>query len=213
MSRADRVAARLAERELDALLVTDRANLRYLTGFTGSAGYAVVGAALRRFVTDFRYVERAAAEVADFDREQGPQELLGALAGGWPAGPVRLGFDDAHVTVRTFERLRETVPAGVELVAAGGVVEAERAVKDAGEIARIRAAAALVDDVYGWIRERGLVGRTERSVAVALEHRMRELGASEPSFDSIVASAEHGALPHASPRDVEIARDTLVTLD
>jgi Xaa-Pro aminopeptidase len=193
--------------------VTGPANLRYLTGFTGSAGYAVVGPAARRFVTDFRYVERAAAEVPDFDRERGPQDILGALAGGWPDGPLRLGFDDAHVTVRTLERLREHVPERVELVAAGGVVEAERAVKEPGEIERIRAAAALVDEVYGWVRERGLVGRTERAVAVALEHRMRELGAQDPSFDSIVASAEHGALPHAEPRDVAIARDTLVTLD
>jgi Xaa-Pro aminopeptidase len=205
--------ARLAARELDALLVTGPANLRYLTGFTGSAGYAVVGPAVRRFVTDFRYVERAAAEVPDFDREQGPQAILGALADGWPDGPLRLGFDDAHVTVRTLERLREHVPERVELVAAGGVVEAERAVKEPGEIERIRAAAALGDEVYGWVRERGLVGRTEREVAVALEHRMRELGAQDPSFDSIVASAEHGALPHAEPRDVAIARDTLVTLD
>jgi Xaa-Pro aminopeptidase len=213
VSRADRVQRRLAARGLDALLVTGAANVRYLTGFTGSAGYAVVGEGVRRFVTDFRYVERARAEVPDFDREQGPRELLGALADGWPAGAVRLGFDDGDVTVRVHRRLRETLPERVELVAAGGVVEEERAVKEPGEIERIRAAAALVDELYGWVRERGLVGRTERDVAVALEHRMRELGADGPSFPSIVASAEHGALPHAEPRDVAIAPDTLVTLD
>jgi Xaa-Pro aminopeptidase len=207
------VERRLAGRELDALLVTDRANLRYLTGFTGSNGYAVVGPGVRRFVTDFRYVERARGEVPDFDREQGPQEILGALADGWRDGPIRLGFDDGSLSVRAHARLRETVPERLELVAAGGVVEGERAVKEPGEIERIRAAAALVDDVYGWVREQGLVGRTERSVAVALEHRMRELGAEGPSFDSIVAAAENGALPHAEPRDVAIPRDTLVTLD
>jgi Xaa-Pro aminopeptidase len=213
LSRADRVAARLGERGLDALLVTDAANVRYLTGFTGSSGYAVVGPGVRRFVTDFRYVERARAEVPDFDREEGPRGLIGALADGWPAGPVRLGFDDADVSVRAHGRLRETLPDRVELVAAGGVVEEEREVKESLEIASLRAAAALADEVYGWVRERGLVGRTERAVAVALEHRMRELGADGPSFDSIVASAELGALPHAAPRDVEIPRDTLVTLD
>jgi Xaa-Pro aminopeptidase len=172
-----------------------------------------VGAGRRRFVTDFRYVERARAEVMDFDREQGPQEILAALADGWPGGAVRLGFDDADVTVRAHRRLRDILPERVELVAAGGVVEAERAVKDPGEIERMRAAAALADEVYGWVRERGLVGRTEREVAVALEHRMRELGADGPSFGSIVASGEHGALPHAEPRDVPIAAGTLVTLD
>jgi Xaa-Pro aminopeptidase len=189
------------------------ANLRYLTGFTGSNGYAVVAPGIRRFVTDFRYVERARGEVPDFDREQGPPQLLGALADGWPDGPVRLGFDESDVSVRTHERLREVLPERVELVAAGGVVEAERAVKEPGELDAIRASAALTDDVYDWLRDFGLVGRTEHEVAVELEHQMRLRGASGPSFPSIVASGEHGALPHAEPRRVPIAPNTFVTLD
>jgi Xaa-Pro aminopeptidase len=209
MSRADRIAGRLEE--LDALLVSEPANLRYVTGFTGSNGFALVGRDVRRFVTDFRYVEQAKAEVPDFDREQGPQELLGALSG--LAGVTRLGFDEAHLTVRAFKRLRELLPEGVELVPAAGIVEAARAVKEPGEVLRIGAAAALVDEIYGWLLEWGIVGRTEREVAVALEHEMRIRGASGPSFDSIVASAEHGALPHATPRDVAIAAGTLVTID
>jgi Xaa-Pro aminopeptidase len=213
VSRADRVVARLADRELDLLLVTDRTNLRYLTGFTGSNGLAVVGPQLRRFVTDFRYVEQAAVQVPDFDREQAPQEFLTALADGWPAGRLRVGFEDDHVTVRQHRRLRDVIPEHVELVPAGGIVEAERLVKEPGEVERIRAAAALVDEIYAWLREQGIVGRTERAVAVALEHRMRELGADEPSFSSIVASAERGALPHAVPADVAIPAGTLVTLD
>lgn len=209
MTRADRVAARLED--IDALLVTEPANLRYVTGFTGSNGFAVVGEHIRRFVTDFRYVEQAKAEVPDFDRVQGPQELLAALSS--LEGVERLGFDDAHMSVRAHRRLGELLPAGVELVPAAGVVEAVRAVKEPDEVRRIAASAALVDDIYDWLLEFGLVGRTEREVAVALEHEMRLRGASGPSFDSIVASAEHGALPHAQPRDVPIAKDTLVTID
>jgi Xaa-Pro aminopeptidase len=213
VSRADRVIARLPERELDLLLVTDPVNVRYLTGFTGSNAVAVAGAGVRRFVTDSRYVEQAAAEVPDFDRELAPQEFVGALADGWPDGELRVGFEDAHVTVAQHRRLREVVPDRVELVPAGGIVEAERMVKDPGEIERIRGAAKLVDEVYRWLLEQGLVGRTERDVATALEHRMRELGADGPSFPSIVASGPRGALPHATPADVAIARGTLVTLD
>jgi Xaa-Pro aminopeptidase len=213
VSRADRVAARLAERELDLLLVTDLTNVRYLTGFTGSSALAVVGPEVRRFVTDFRYVEQSRRQVEGFDRERAPQDFLAALAGGWPDGPLRVGFEDDHVSVRRHGRLAEIVPERVELVAAGGLVEAERAIKDAGEVQRIRAAAALVDEVYAWVRERGLVGRTERAVAGALEQRMRELGAEGPSFSSIVASAERGALPHAEPTDAGIPAGTLVTLD
>jgi Xaa-Pro aminopeptidase len=213
VTRSDRVAARLADRELDGLLVTGMVNVRWLTGFTGSNAMAVVGPALRRFVTDFRYTERAAAEVAGFDREQAPAEFLEALAGGWPAGELRLGFEDDAVSVRRHRRLREILPERVELVPAGGIVEAERALKEPGEVERIRAAAALADEVYGWVRERGLAGRTERAVALALEQRMRELGAEGPAFASIVASGERGALPHASPAEVEIPAGTLVTLD
>ena len=73
MSRADRVAGRLPEKGVDLLLVAHGPNLRYLTGFTGSNGMAVVGEGVRRFVTDFRYVEQAARQVPDFDREQGPR--------------------------------------------------------------------------------------------------------------------------------------------
>ena len=146
MSRADRVAARLAERELDLLLVTDLVNLRYLTGFTGTNGLALVGPDTRRFLTDFRYVERAKAEVRGFDLEPAPQELRAALAAGWPPGELRLGFEDQHVSVRRHAELRETLPDRIELVPAGGLVEAERAVKEPAEVAAIRAAAALADD-------------------------------------------------------------------
>ena len=213
MNRADRVAARLADRGLDLLIVTDLVNLRYLTGFTGTNGIAVVGPDTRRFLTDFRYVERAKAEVEGFDLQPAPQELRAALAEGWPAGPLRVGFEDQHVSVRRHAELRDTLPDRLELVAGGGVVEAERAVKEPGEVAAIRAAAALVDEIYAWVRERGLVGRTERDVALALEQEMRARGAEGPSFPSIVAAEANGALPHATPRDVPIAADTLVTLD
>jgi len=213
VTRADRVAERLADAELDLLLVTHLTNVRYLTGFTGSNGMAVVGRDVRRFLTDFRYVEQAKAQVGDFDREQAPQDFLTALGDGWPEGQLRVGFEEEHVTVKAHGRLREIVPDAIELVPVSGLVEDRRAVKEAGEVERIRAAAQLVDEVYGWVRERGVVGRTEREIAVALEHRMRELGASGPSFSSIVASGERGALPHAVPADVAIAPDTLVTLD
>ena len=213
MTRADRVARRVGESGLDALLVTDRLNVRYLTGFTGTNGIAVVGPRTRRFLTDSRYVERAKAEVDGFDLEPAPQELRLALAQGWPEGALRLGFDDADVSVRFHGKLRETLPERIELRPAGGLVEAERAVKEPRELDAIRAAAALTDAVYDWVRERGLVGRTERAVALALEQEMRERGADDPAFPSIVAAAENGALPHATPRDVEIPANTLVTLD
>ena len=134
MSRADRVADRLSEKDVDLLLVTHLPNLRYLTGFTGSNAMAVVGAGVRRFVTDFRYVEQAAQQVPDFDREQGPQDFVTALESGWPEGRLTLGFEDEHVSVRAHARLRSVLPERIELKAAGGLVEAERAIMEPGEV-------------------------------------------------------------------------------
>ena len=193
--------------------MTDLTNLRYLTGFTGSNGMAVVGAGLRRFVTDFRYVTQAAQEVPDFDRERGPQDFLEALGEGWPEGELRLGFEDSRVTVKQHARLRDVVPEAISLVPAGGLVEAERAVKEPAELDRIRAAAELADAGLQRVLERGLVGRTEREVALDLQIELLRAGAQELAFSSIVASAEHGARPHAEPRDVVLAADTLVTID
>ena len=210
MTRADRVEARLGD--VDALLVTDLVNLRYLTGFTGTNGLCVLAPGLRRFVTDFRYLERAAAEVDGWERERSPSEFLAALTEGWPEAVRRLGFEDHKVTVRQHARLRALVPEHIELVPAGGRVEAERAVKDEAEVAAIAAAAQLADVALGAALGGGLVGRTERAVADALTAAIRA-GGGEPAFPVIVAAGRNGAAPHATPGDREIARGTLVTVD
>src|SRR3954471_3985981 len=210
MSAADRLADRLAERELDALLVTNLPNVRYLTGYSGSNGVCIVGAEQRDFITDFRYVEQVKREVQGFDRIEGKQDLMGDVAERLRG---KVGFEDQHMTVRAHKRLRELVGERVELVAAGGIVEELRAVKSPDEIARIRDAAKLADQILEYVRERGLVGRTEREVAVDLEREMRERGAEGPSFSSIVAAGPNGALPHATPGPTEIARGQLVVVD
>jgi Xaa-Pro aminopeptidase len=209
-ARADRLVEKLRERELDSLLVTDLVNVRYLSGFTGTNGICVVGPELRLFLTDFRYVERAQAEVPDFERVRGKQDLLREAAERLSG---RVGFEDQHMSVRRHERLRGLVPDGVELVAAGGLVEELRAIKDPEELRAMREAAALADDMYEYVRERGLIGRTEREVAVDVEREMRARGAEDPSFPSIIAAGANGALPHATPGDKEIGPDTLVILD
>jgi Xaa-Pro aminopeptidase len=215
--RAQRLADAVAERELDALLVADLVNLRYVTGFTGTNGLALIGAGeegARVFVTDFRYVERAADEVHGFEQRRGGRDLFDSLAEALPAArPLRLGFDDAHLPVRRHRELGAALGDDVDLVPAGGMVEDLRRVKDPGELERIRAAAALADAAFNAMLERGLTGRTERAVALDLEDEMRHRGATTPSFPSIVAAGPHGALPHAEPRDVPIEPGALVVID
>ncbi|HEU4976003.1 MAG TPA: Xaa-Pro peptidase family protein [Baekduia sp.] len=219
MDRPDRVAAALAERELDALLITHLVNVRWLTGFTGSNGLAVVGAGkdgIRRFLTDFRYLSQSAEQLDEGWERQVVPELQAAAAAGLRelAGDrLRVGFDDAHLAVRDHAALGDRLAEGIELVPAGGLVEELRLVKDAEELERIRAATRLADEALTEVLGRGLAGRTERDVALDLEMTMRRAGAQGVSFPPIVASGAHSALPHAEPRDVEIPRGTLVTID
>jgi Xaa-Pro aminopeptidase len=213
--RADRVADALEEREADMLLVSDLVNVRWLTGFTGSNAAAVVGReGARRVVTDFRYLTQSAEEVDPaWEREIAVDLLAGVVKGLPGSGELRLAFDDAHMSVKDHARLAGMLRAGIELVPAGGAIEALRAVKDADELEAIRAAARLADDALTEVLGRGLVGRTEREVALDLEFTMRRMGAQAASFPPIVAAGEHGALPHAAPREVPIPAATLVVVD
>jgi Xaa-Pro aminopeptidase len=210
VSRVDRLVALLGERELDCLLVTNLVNVRYLTGFTGTNGACVVTRDERLFLTDSRYVEQAKQQVTEFELLEASRELLGDLAARL-AG--RAGFDDAHVSVKAHRLLGEKAGEGVELVPAGGLVEGLRAVKEEAELGAIRAAVEIADAAYEELRAAGLAGRTEREVARSIVRFLEDRGADEVSFPPIVAAAAHGALPHASPREVEIPRGALVVVD
>ena len=215
-TRADRLADLVAERGLDALLVTGLVNVRWLTGFTGSNALSLVGAGpdgIRVFLTDFRYLTQSAEQVPEGWAKDIAQELLPAVHERLPEGPLRLGFDDADLSVRDHAKLAESLREGVELAAAGGAVEELRAIKDETELQAIRAAAKLADTALEEVLGRGLAGRTEHDVALDLELTIRRLGAQAVSFSPIVASGAHGALPHAEPRDVPIEPGVLVVID
>ena len=220
-SRAERLAALAAEAELDCIFVGDLvrpgdsgpdaiANVRWLTGFTGSSGFAIVGEDRREFFTDFRYTERARAEVSpEFDRVTLEGRLVAELAKRL-AG--RVGYDEDATSVASLRKLEEALPEGATLVPANGFVEKLRRTKDATEVELIAEASRLADEVFEWLAQRGLAGRTERDVAQAAEQRMRDHGA-EPSFGAIVASGPNGALPHAEPGSREIGTGELVVID
>ncbi len=217
--RLARLRERVATEELDALLVTKLPNVRYLTGFTGSAGMLLVAGDDALFVTDGRYIEQSKEQLgaAGVDREVRIE--IGATASAQHAtlaamiAPgARLGLEAHSVTwaeqrgfVSTFE--------GAEIVPAGALVEDLRRVKDAGEIDRIRHACAIADDAFQALLPRLADGITERQFALELEFAMRERGASGNSFDPIIAAGPNGAKPHARPSDRVIGRNELVVCD
>lgn len=207
--RGDRLEQLLAERDLDRMLVTDLVNVRYLTGFTGTNGACVCGPGVRLFLTDFRYTERAAAEVEGWEAVTISADWLKGIAERLEG---RVGFEDDHMSVRLLAKLKEKLADGTEMVPAGGRVEELRRVKDEGELAAIAEASKLADEVWKWSLERGLAGRSEREVALAAEARIREQGGN-PSFPAIVAAGPNGAQPHAEPGERQIGRGELVVFD
>ena len=207
-TRVDRLVTLLGDRGLDALVVTNLPNLRWVTGFTGTNGVAVVGPEVHRFYTDFRYTEQAGEQVPGFEILRAGPDLLGEVAKDLQG---RVGFEDASLSFRSHARLAEGSDA--ELVGASGIVEELRSVKDEQELVAIRAAVAIADRAYKLLVEQGIDGRTEKQIAADLEATMRRLGADDRSFAAIVASGAHGALPHAEARDVPVELDTLMVVD
>jgi Xaa-Pro aminopeptidase len=126
---------------------------------------------------------------------------------------LRLGFESEHTSVARDATMRELLPERVQLVPVTQLVEQLRQIKDEHEIKLMSEATRIADDAFEALLAGGLKGRTERDLAVALEHEMRLRGASAPSFSSIVAAGPHGALPHAQPRDVAIKQGELVVID
>ena len=208
-TRASRLAELAEETDLDALLVTDPVSIEYLTGFTGTNAACLVGPGIRLFLTDPRYREWVAGGLGEWEVEVLQGQWVPALARKLPA---RTGIEDGHVTVRFRSGLESGAPGGVDLVAAGGLVEGLRRAKDDGEIARIAAAAELADSILGEVLEKGLAGKSEASVAGTIVGRLREEGA-EPSFPPIVASGPNSASPHAEPGSRVIGDSEVVILD
>ncbi|HEV8382033.1 MAG TPA: aminopeptidase P family protein [Gemmatimonadales bacterium] len=221
--RPDRHAALVAMLDaegLDALLVTSRPNIRYLTGFSGSTGVAVVTRGTLLLVTDFRYDEQArqqcgaAARVeiegtSVWDRlfKELPTLKLGA------GSPALIGFEAHALSVKEAERLSSTVAATWRWKAAGELVEKLRVRKDAGEVAAIRAAAALaaaaLRDTLADVR----AGQTELEIAGVLEGALRRHGSEAHPFPTIVASGPRSALPHAHTSWRTVAAGEWLLLD
>jgi len=216
-ARIGLLRSRLADDGLGALIVTHLSNVRYLTGFTGSAAALLVSADDAVLVSDGRYRDQADAQVeasgADVRVEigataQDQREILAAGA----LGSDRVGVED-HAITWAEQRVLAARLAPAVVVGAGTLVEDLRRSKDLGEVARIRAACAIADDALAAVRHQLASGTTEREFALALEVEMRTRGAAGVSFDAIVASGPNAAMPHACPTGRRIERGELVVLD
>lgn len=210
-SRVARLRSQMDAKGMDALLVSQRENVRYLTGFTGSAGLAIVTSKRLALLTDFRYQLQA--------RKEAPGALLVIQKKDW-AGTVRraakrcgkglLWFDESSLTLDRVKLLRKH---GLRLRGGKDPVAPLRQVKDKVEIGAIRLAIRRAEESFLHLKRMLRPGMTEREIALSLEYLMREKGSRRVAFDIIVASGRNGAMPHASVTGRRIKRGDLVTID
>ena len=191
--RTQQMVAKLAEKELDAVLISAPENRRYLSGFTGSAGWLLLSQGQSVLVTDSRYTEQAGHQAPDY-------QVIQVKGGGWAwllellksSGVRRLGFESQNMTVATHQSLLDALkadsdPGKTSLVPTAGLTEDLRIIKDAEELVLLQKAIAASDAAMTAVCPAIQDGMTEREVAWRMEVAMREFGADAPSFDTIVA--------------------------
>ncbi len=211
--RVARLREAIAGTEGQAFLVTNRHNVRYLTGFTGTAGAALISADKAAFLTDFRYTEQAAEQTKGFDvvkHGADRNETIAGLLKQWNAN--KLLIEEQDVTYGDYRKMEEAFRSAA-LLPSEGLVEKLRMTKDGDELAILQEAAGLADRTFDHILAYLKPGATERSIAMEMEFFMRSQGATGSSFDTIVASGERSALPHGVASDKTIGAGEFVTLD
>ena len=216
--RLNRLVAQFPEKELDALLISAPENRRYLSGFTGSAGYLFISSERAVLVTDSRYTEQATNQAPDFQVMQ--------VRGGWDwfleqlkeTGVKRVGFESRDMTVATYNSLVGAVKddsalSQVSMIATAEMPEEGRVFKDQRELALLQRAIDASDAAMEAVCPNITVGMTEREVAWRMEMVMRDFGADGISFDTIVASGPNGALAHHRPSDRAIQAGEPIVID
>ena len=211
--RLNRLRQIIDREELDALIVTQPENRRYVSGFTGSAGVLVISAEHALLVTDFRYYEQVGVQAPAFDLVRVIDSPTGSLAEALdPLGFTLVGFERLDLSVQTFDQWRAAIP-DVEWVPTSGLVEELRQIKDADEIYAIEQAVRIADEAMAHLMEWIRPGVTEKEVTWELEVAMRTRGAEKMSFSPIVAAGPRSAMPHAVPTDRPIQAGEPIVID
>lgn len=217
VERLARVREVLAAQEVGALIITSPPDVHYLSGFRGSNGTLVIGPDQAIVITDFRYRTQVAEQAPDFTPVEQAAKVtkFAAVSATMKAhGLTSAAFQADHLTYAGYQSLQQAL--GWEngaLKPASGLVSSLREVKDEAELACIRRAADIADQVMERGCELARPGLTERQLKAELEHHLLELGAEGPSFDMILAGGEHSALPHAPVTDRPLQAGDLLTLD
>lgn len=212
VGKIEKLRAALATNNLDAIIITNPYNRRYITNFTGTAGIAIVSMHDTRFITDFRYIVQANEQATEFkvvEHKNGVVEEINTQLKELQVS--RVGFEKDDMTYSTYEVYNNSLDT--ELVPVSGLVEQLRLIKTNEEVSIIKAAAKIADDAFEHIQGYVKPGVKEIDISNELEFFMRSQGATSSSFDTIVASGYRSALPHGVASDKKIESGELVTMD
>lgn len=218
-TRLDKLRSRMGELGLNAILITQADNRRYISGFTGSTGVLLVTAGSAYFITDFRYYEQVAQQSPEFTLVKQTTSFKDALLQAVRlSGAKSIAFESRDVSVGLYQDMVEALRGSRKkpvagLVPAADVVEPLRMVKDEGEIAAIARAAAVTDAALAGALPSFAPGMTEKQAAWEIERRMRDMGAQGVAFELIVASGPNSALPHARPSDRPLQQGEPIVID
>lgn len=211
--RINRLREKMSQENIPALFITNSYNLRYMTGFTGTSGSAVITMDNAYFITDFRYVSQAGLQCIGYEVVKHDGDMFLTASELVHREKIStIAFDDHDLTFAQYCHL-EQVMEEVELLPLNGMIESLREVKDKEEIATIQEACRIADAAFAHILDYIKPGMTEIQVANELDFYMRHQGASGLSFDTIVASGVRSSLPHGVASDKEIEKGDFITLD
>lgn len=214
LARRSRLLAAMKARRVAELVISNPANLFYLTGFRGSAGAAIFEPRGCLLLVDPRYTIQASKQAQGVEVLEVKSGLLNATGRLLRKRRVRkIMFEDTHLTMENFSRLRKEGPANASWLSARGMVEQLRIVKDEMEVGQIKAACLLTSEAFTEVLSLVRPGISEREIASEVDFRMRHKGAEGTAFETIVASGPRAALPHARPTDKQLKPGELVILD
>jgi Xaa-Pro aminopeptidase len=216
-NRLQKLRQRLAQEEIEAILIAQPENRYYLSGFDGSAGFLLITSQETVLATDFRYLEQAERQAPDYEIFQ----ISGSIADWFPGlvaelDLTRLGFESGYITFAMYRQLTDILnkeQSQLKFIPTDGLVESLRAIKEPEEIELITKAVAISDNAIEYIEDIIHIGISEKEVAWEIEKFMRENGSETIPFDIIVASGPNSALPHAKPSSRAIHSGEPVLID
>lgn len=211
-SRLEDLQKRIMSQQIDAFLLSNMENIRYITGFTGTSALTLVKPEAAFFLTDSRYTTQAGEQVrychiVEYKKQW--EELIVFIKS---QKIKRLAFESAHLTFASYAKLKDNLE-DMDFIALENLVEGQRMIKDQSEIASIIQAISIAKSAYGLIQAQLNDGAVEKEIALELEYQMLKAGADQIPFETIVASGFRGAMPHGLASSKKIRSGELITID